>query len=75
MVNQTYRKLQIILVNDGSNDNSLEICTAWRKKDSRIEIIDKENGGLSEARNYGLDRAKGNWIAFIDGDDYVSRIT
>ena len=71
MVNQTYRKLQIILVNDGSNDNSLEICTAWRKKDSRIEIIDKENGGLSEARNYGLDRAKGNWIAFIDGDDYV----
>lgn len=71
IVNQKYKQLEIILVNDGSTDNSYEICKKWSKKDSRITIIDKENGGLSSARNAGLDSANGDYIAFIDSDDYI----
>lgn len=68
---QTYVHLEIILVNDGSTDTCLVICEAYSKKDSRIVIINKENGGLSSARNAGLDIAKGAYITFIDADDYV----
>ena len=69
---QTYKKLQIILVNDGSTDSSLSICRSFEELDSRIHIIDKENGGLSSARNRGLDPAKGEYVTFIDSDDYVN---
>ncbi len=69
---QTYKKLQIILVNDGSTDSSLAICRSFEELDSRIHIIDKENGGLSSARNRGLDLAKGEYVTFIDSDDYVN---
>ncbi|WP_262337308.1 glycosyltransferase family 2 protein [Limosilactobacillus fermentum] len=71
MVAQDYMNLQIILVNDGSTDHSLEICKKWLKNDSRIQIINKSNGGLSDARNYGLRKARGKWIAMVDGDDFV----
>lgn len=71
VVNQTYYKLEIILVNDGSNDKSNEICEKYKNQDSRIVFINKENGGLSSARNFGLDIAKGEYVTFIDSDDYI----
>ena len=71
IVNQTYNNLQIILVNDGTKDNSLEICQNYQNKDSRIQVINKENGGLSSARNKGLEYAEGKYCLFVDSDDYV----
>lgn len=69
---QTYRNLEIILVDDGSPDNSGAICDAWAAKDSRIRVIHKENGGGGLARNVALDLAKGDLIAFVDSDDYIA---
>lgn len=71
IVNQTYTNLEIILIDDGSPDNCGAICDEWAKKDSRIKVIHKPNGGLSSARNAGLDLAKGDYLTFIDSDDYV----
>ena len=71
IVSQTYNNLQIILVNDGSTDNSAAVCARYLKKDSRIELIEQENAGLSAARNVGIERAKGEYLAFIDSDDVV----
>lgn len=71
IINQTYKYLEIILVNDGSTDKCLEICERYRLKDRRIKVINKKNGGLSDARNVGIDNSSGNYITFIDSDDYV----
>lgn len=71
VVNQTYKNLQIILVDDGSTDNSPQKCDIWEKRDSRIHVIHKENGGLSDARNVGIAKAKGDFIATIDSDDII----
>lgn len=71
--NQTYRHLEVILVNDGSTDRSLEICKDMKNSDSRISIIDKKNGGLSSARNAGIDQATGEYICFIDSDDWIEK--
>ena len=71
IIAQIYKNLQIILINDGSTDNSLEICKKFAGQDQRIEVIDKENGGLSDARNAGIERARGEYICFIDSDDFV----
>lgn len=71
LLKQTYTNLEIILVNDGSTDNSLSLCEEYRKKDNRIKIINKKNGGLSDARNKGIDVATGKYIAFVDSDDYI----
>lgn len=71
IVDQTYRNLEIILVDDGSPDGSPEICDLWAKRDSRIKVIHKENGGLSSARNAGLDICDGVYIGFVDSDDWV----
>lgn len=68
---QTYSNLEIILVNDGSKDNSGRICDRLAQEDGRIHVIHKENGGVSSARNAGLDYAHGEYIAFVDGDDYI----
>lgn len=68
---QFYENIEIILVDDGSTDNSPQICDAWAKKDSRIIVIHKKNGGLSSARNAGLDVAKGKYVYFLDGDDTI----
>ena len=68
---QTYRDFELILVDDGSPDNCGKICDEYAKKDSRVKVIHKVNGGVSSARNMGLDNAKGEWITFIDADDYV----
>ena len=69
VINQTYKNIEIILVDDSSTDSSLEVCNKLAQKDSRIKVIHKENGGLSSARNVGLDVAKGKYITFIDSDD------
>lgn len=71
IVNQTYTKLEIILVDDGSPDRCPELCDEWAKRDSRIRVIHKENGGLSDARNTGIAAATGEYLAFVDSDDYV----
>lgn len=71
IVNQTYKNLDIILVDDGSTDSSPQKCDVWAKKDSRIRVIHKENGGLSSARNAGMKIMKGTYVGFIDGDDYI----
>lgn len=71
VVNQTYQNLEIIAVNDGSTDLSRKELESWLVRDPRIIIIDKENGGLSDARNCGLKQASGDYISFIDGDDRI----
>ena len=71
IVNQTYKDLEIILVDDGSPDNCPAMCDEWAKKDSRIRVIHKENGGVSSARNIGLDNVTGEYIGFVDSDDYL----
>ena len=72
IVSQTYSNLEIILVNDGSLDGCPQKCDEWASKDHRIRVIHKPNGGLSSARNAGLDIAKGDYIAFVDSDDYIT---
>ena len=71
IINQKYSNLEIILVDDGSKDNSLGLCKKYAKNDKRIKVIPKENGGVSTARNVGIEAASGDFIAFIDSDDYI----
>lgn len=71
IVNQTLKEIEIICINDGSSDNSLEIIKKYAKKYENIIIIDKPNGGLSDARNHGIEKAKGEYIAFVDSDDWI----
>ncbi len=72
IINQTYKNLEIILVDDGSPDNCPKICDDYQKKDNRIKVIHKQNGGLSDARNAGLEIATGDYIGFVDSDDYIA---
>lgn len=69
---QTYKNLEIILVDDGAPDNSGKICDEWAKRDARIKVIHKENAGLGYARNSGLDVATGKYVSFVDSDDYIA---
>lgn len=71
ILNQTYKDFELVLINDGSKDNSLAICQKYAATDSRIILVDQPNAGVSAARNKGIDLAKGEWIAFIDSDDWV----
>lgn len=71
IVTQTYYNLEIILVDDGSPDSCGQICDKWANRDNRIKVIHKKNGGLSDARNVGLKAAKGEYIAFVDSDDFI----
>lgn len=71
--NQTYKNIEIILINDGSDDACPEKCIEYGQRDSRIKVIHQENRGLSAARNAGLEKASGEYIAFVDSDDYVSQ--
>lgn len=72
IINQSYKNLEIILVNDGSTDNSPVICDEYAHNDKRIKVIHKKNGGLSDARNTGIKICQGNYICFADSDDYIS---
>ena len=75
LINQTFKGIEIILVDDGSPDNCPIICDEYAKKDNRIKVIHKENGGLSDARNAGLLEAKADYILFVDSDDYIDKRT
>ena len=68
---QTFTDFELLLIDDGSKDNSGAICDEYATRDSRVRVFHKENGGASSARNQGLDNASGEWIAFVDSDDYV----
>lgn len=72
IVNQTYSNLEIILVDDGSPDKCPEICDEYAKKDNRVKVIHQENGGLAHARNVGIANSNGEYLTFVDSDDYVS---
>lgn len=71
LIGQTYRDIEIILVDDGSPDACPEICDKYAALDSRVRVIHKENGGLSDARNFGIDAASGEYVIFVDSDDYI----
>lgn len=71
VLNQTYRNLEVLLIDDGSKDSSGRLCDEYAKKDERIRVIHQENQGLAEARNVGLSMATGEWISFVDSDDYL----
>jgi len=71
ILNQTFRNFELILVNDGSTDHSSAVCHEYAKKDARVRVIDKVNGGVASARNAGLDVAEGTYVGFVDNDDYI----
>lgn len=71
LINQTYENLEIILINDGSTDNSIELCNEYKKKDARIKVFSKENSGPSLTRKFGFEKSTGNYIMFIDSDDWM----
>jgi glycosyltransferase involved in cell wall biosynthesis len=71
LINQTYRNIQIILVNDGSQDGSQDICKKFKELDSRVFVIDQQNQGVSKARSAGIEAAVGEYIGFVDSDDFV----
>lgn len=71
IINQSYKNLEIILVDDGSTDSSREKCDIWVARDHRIMVIHKENGGVGNARNIGMGYANGEWIGFVDSDDFI----
>lgn len=73
LINQTYRDIEILLINDGSTDDSLDVCLKWEKLDQRIRVYSKDNQGVSKTRNFGLSLAKGDYIFFIDGDDWIDK--
>lgn len=73
ILDQTYEKFEVIIVNDGSPDNSVDIINKYVNKDKRFHLFNKENGGLSDARNYGVEQATGDVMIFIDGDDYIDK--
>ena len=70
VLSQKYRDFEVLLIDDGSKDDSLSICHRYADKDKRVRVFEKENGGVSSARNVGLDKAEGEWITFVDSDDY-----
>lgn len=71
ILQQTFTDWELLLINDGSKDHSREMCDEYARKDSRIKVFHKENGGVSSARNIGLDHVQGEWIAFVDADDWI----
>lgn len=73
LVNQTYGNIEILLIDDGTKDNSAIMCDEYAKKYNNVKAFHKKNGGLSDARNYGIEKATGKYIAFVDSDDFVNK--
>lgn len=73
VVDSDFKNWELLLIDDGSIDQSGIICDEWSKRDSRIKVFHKVNGGVSSARNLGIEKAKGNWLTFVDSDDFISR--
>lgn len=73
IISQSFREIEILLIDDGSSDNSGKICDLYALKDNRIKVFHKENEGVSTARNYGIEKATGEWISFVDSDDWLAR--
>ena len=71
IISQSYTFIEIIVIDDGSTDNSGKICDEYAEKDNRIKVFHRENGGVSRAKNYGLKIAKGEYVCFVDSDDYI----
>ena len=71
LLTQTYNNIEILMIDDGSTDGCSDICDKYKEKDTRVFVYHKDNEGLSDARNYGIERAKGKYITCIDLDDYV----
>lgn len=72
IINQKYKNIEILLIDDGSTDNSLELCNEYKGKDSRVSIISRKNMGVSFTRNEGIEKARGNYILFVDADDFLN---
>lgn len=73
LINQDYKNIEIILINDGSNDKSISICNTYKNKDNRIIVIDKKHTGVADTRNIGIKKATGDYIGFVDSDDYIDK--
>ena len=73
LINQLYKNIEIIIINDGSSDNTEKICNKYKEIDSRIKLISVDNGGVSRARNIGIENATGQFLMFCDSDDYASK--
>lgn len=73
IINQSYKDWELLLVDDGSTDDSSIICDEYAQQDRRIRVFHKQNGGVSSARNVGLDNAIGEWVTFIDSDDWIEK--
>lgn len=71
ILQQTFKDIEVVLVNDGSQDQCGEICDRYKQKDNRIKVVHKENGGVASARNAGLKIATGEWIGWVDADDWI----
>lgn len=75
VVEQTFSDIEILCIDDGSTDHSLKILKKWVRKDSRITVFHKENGGISSARNLGIDNARSSYLLFVDSDDWIEKDT
>ena len=73
IINQTYKNIEILLMNDGSTDSSLSLCENFAKEDNRIRVINKKNTGVSDTRNKGVEMSNGKYILFVDCDDYLEK--
>ena len=72
IIDSNYQNWELLLIDDGSTDKSGTICDQWSQRDSRIKVFHKVNGGVSSARNLGIEKAKGYWLTFVDSDDFIS---
>lgn len=75
ILEQSYNKIEVLLIDDGSTDKSKDICDMFERKDIRVHAYHKSNGGLSDARNYGMTKCNGKYVMFVDGDDWLDKET
>ena len=74
VLNQSFTDFEVLLIDDGAKDSTVQLCDKYAEKDTRVKTYHKKNGGLSDARNYGLERISGKYVTFIDSDDYIAAL-